>query len=175
MVNALFHYLGPAFAVLLFRQVDSLGVAWLRIASAALVFAVWRKLWRVLLAASARQRWLLLALGAVLDVMNSVFYLAIERLPLATVGAIEFLGPIELAAIGVRAVRNVGALALAVLGVAVLTDIRWAGESLGLAFAFANGALFILYIMLGHKDSRRWRLGRHGPAGRCHADRLHRR
>src|ERR671929_26929 len=34
--SAIFHYLGPAFAVLLFARVDVLGVAWLRIASAAL-------------------------------------------------------------------------------------------------------------------------------------------
>ena len=35
VVSAIFHYLGPAFAVLLFARVDVLGVAWLRIASAA--------------------------------------------------------------------------------------------------------------------------------------------
>ena len=44
--SAVFHYLGPAFAVLLFARVDVLGVAWLRIASAALVFALWRRPWR---------------------------------------------------------------------------------------------------------------------------------
>jgi inner membrane transporter RhtA len=41
VVSALFHYLGPSFAVLLFPHVGVLGVAWLRIASAAAVFAVW--------------------------------------------------------------------------------------------------------------------------------------
>ncbi len=46
MVSAVFHYLGPAFAVLLFARVEVLGVAWLRIASAALVFALWRRPWR---------------------------------------------------------------------------------------------------------------------------------
>ena len=40
VVSAVFHYLGPAFAVLLFVRVDVLGVAWLLIAAAALVFAV---------------------------------------------------------------------------------------------------------------------------------------
>ena len=54
VVSAVFHYLGPAFAVLLFARVDVLGVAWLRIASAALIFAVWRRPWRVL--ARARRR-----------------------------------------------------------------------------------------------------------------------
>ena len=39
VVSAIFHYLGPAFAVLLFARVDVLGVAWLRIASAAVIFA----------------------------------------------------------------------------------------------------------------------------------------
>ena len=42
VVSAIFHYLGPAFAVLLFARVEVLGVAWLRIATAALVFALWR-------------------------------------------------------------------------------------------------------------------------------------
>ena len=37
VVSAVFHYLGPAFAVLLFARVDVLGVAWLRIAAAAAV------------------------------------------------------------------------------------------------------------------------------------------
>ena len=48
LVSAVFHYLGPAFAVLLFARVDVLGVAWLRIAAAALVFALWRRPWRAL-------------------------------------------------------------------------------------------------------------------------------
>ena len=43
VVSALFHYLGPSFAVLLFARVPVLGVAWLRIASAAVIFAVWRR------------------------------------------------------------------------------------------------------------------------------------
>ena len=46
VVSAVFHYLGPAFAVLLFARVDVLGVAWLRIASAAAIFALWRRPWR---------------------------------------------------------------------------------------------------------------------------------
>ena len=47
VVSAIFHYLGPAFAVLLFQYVDALGVAWLRITTAALAFALWRRPWRV--------------------------------------------------------------------------------------------------------------------------------
>jgi inner membrane transporter RhtA len=149
LVSAVFHYLGPSFAVLLFAHVDVLGVAWLRIASAALVFGIWRRPWRLFRRPDERR--LLLALGVVLAAMNSLFYLAIDRLPLATVGAIEFLGTIVLAAAGTRRRRNVGALVLAIFGVFVLTDVRLGGEPLGFAFAFANCAGFMLYVLLGHR------------------------
>ena len=78
LISAIFHYLGPAFAVLLFAHVAVLGVMWLRIASAAIVFAVWRRPWRLLRSLSLPQRRLLLALGVVLGLMNSCFYEAID-------------------------------------------------------------------------------------------------
>ena len=155
LVSAIFHYLGPSFAVLLFAHVSVLGVAWLRIASAAVVFAAWRRPWRLLRTLTPGQRWVLLSLGVVLAAMNSLFYLAIDRLPLATVGAIEFLGTVLLAAAGARTRRNLLALALAVGGVATLTAIRLAGEPAGFAFAFANCLGFMLYVMLGHRIANR--------------------
>jgi inner membrane transporter RhtA len=158
--SAIFHYLGPAFAVLLFARVDPLGVAWLRIVSAAAVFAVWRKPWRRLPGLDRETRRLLLALGVVFAVMNSCFYVAIDHLPLATVAAIEFLPVILLAAAGVRTPRNGIALVLAVPGVYILTDARFAAEPLGIAFAFANAALFALYIVLAHRVSRNRALDR---------------
>ena len=158
-VSAVFHYLGPSLAVLLFARVSVLGVAWLRIASAAVVFAAWRRPWRLWPRLTTRQKWVLAGLGAVLAVMNSVFYLACDRLPLSTVGAIEFLGTVLLAVAGARTRRNLLALVLAVGGVALLTDIRLAGEPAGFAFAFANCALFMLYVVLGH------RIANERPAG----------
>src|SRR5215218_7562810 len=125
VVSAVFHYLGPAFAVLLFARVEVLGVL------------------------DGGGRRILLALGAVLAVMNCCFYLAIDRLPLATVAAIEFLPVIALAALGARTGRN--GLALAVAGVYLLTGIRIAGEPLGIALAFANAGFFALYIVLSHR------------------------
>jgi len=146
--SAIFHYLGPAFAVLLFVRVDVLGVAWLRIASAAAIFAAWKRPWHAV-------NRLTVQLGVVLAVMNCCFYEAISKLPLGTVAAIEFLGVIVLAAVGVRSARNGMALALAVGGVYVLTDVQIAGEPLGLAFAFANAVLFALYIVLAHRVAQR--------------------
>ncbi len=151
VVSAVFHYLGPSFAVLLMSRVGVLGVAWLRIASAAAVFAMWRRPWRMIRHVAPAERITIVALGVVLAAMNSVFYEAIDRLPLGTVGAIEFLGPIALAAAGIRTGRNIAALALAVAGVCVLTDVRIAAQPLGYLFAFANCALFVLYVVLGHR------------------------
>ncbi len=151
LTSAVFHYLGPSLAVLLFVHIHALGVAWLRIAAAAVFFAVWRRPWRIWTAALPAQRWVFLGLGAVLTAMNSLFYLAVARLPLSTVGAIEFLGTVILAAVGARTPRNLLALVLAIGGVVVLTDVRITGQPLGFVFAFANCIGFMLYVMLGHR------------------------
>jgi inner membrane transporter RhtA len=159
VVSAVFHYLGPAFAVLLFARVDVLGVAWLRIASAAVFFAFWRRPWRRLAALDPATWRLLVAWGAALAVMNVCFYVAIDRLPLGTVAAIEFLPVIALAVAGMRTGRNLAALALAVGGVYALTEVRIEGEPLGFLFAFANAALFAVYIVLAHRVAQSGRVG----------------
>ncbi len=136
-----------------------LGVAWLRIATAGVVFAIWRKPWRGFTRLTWQERRLYVLLGAVLAVMNSVFYLAIDRLPLGTVAAIEFVGPIVLAAAGARSRRNALALCLAVPGVYVLTGVHLGHERAGVVFAFANAALFTAYIVLSHRVARRSTMG----------------
>ncbi len=152
--SAVFHYLGPSFAVLLFQRVSVPGVAWLRIASAGLVFAVWRRPWRAYGTTTRETRWLIAALGADFAIMNYAFYEAIDRLPLGTVAAIEFVGPIVLGVVGVRSRRNSAALILAVSGVYLLTDVRLAGTPVAFAWAFLNAALFTAYIVLAHRISR---------------------
>jgi inner membrane transporter RhtA len=152
--SAIFHYLGPSFAVLLFARVDPLGVAWLRIASAGVIFAAWRRPWRALRVCGADARRLVISFGVVLAVMNACFYLAIDRLPLGTVAAIEFLPVIVLAALGARSAPNFVALGLAIGGVYALVDVRLEGEPVGVAFAFANAVLFAAYIVLAHRLAR---------------------
>ncbi|MGE0008507.1 MAG: DMT family transporter [Parvibaculaceae bacterium] len=169
LISAVFHYLGPSFAVLLFAEMSPLGVAWLRIASAALVFALWLPPWRAIAQSKAPARRLILLLGAILGAMNMSFYLAIERLPLATVAAIEFAATIAVALIGLRSARNVLALGLAVAGVMLLAGVELSGgfidagvlsdhqgraSTLGLGFAFANALLFALYVVVGHAVAR---------------------
>ena len=157
--SAVFHYLGPSFAVLLFARVDVLGVAWLRISSAALIFAIWRRPWRTFRALDRNGQTLIVALGVVFAVMNACFYLSIDRLPLAMVAAIEFIGPILLAVIGARVGRNVAAVIAAIAGVYLLTHVRLVGQPLGVGFAFANAALFTVYIILAHRVARRSAMG----------------
>lgn len=152
-VSAIFHYLGPSFAVLLFPAVGVMGVAWLRIASAAVIFGLWFRPWRTFATASSRDRRLLIGLGACLAAMNCSFYLALDRLPLSLVAAIEFVGTIGLALCGLRSGRNLIALALAAAGVFLLIDIRWRGDPIGLFWAFLNGTLFVVYVVLGHRIS----------------------
>jgi inner membrane transporter RhtA len=153
-VSAVFHYLGPSFAVLLFPAIGTLGVAWLRIASASAIFAPWTRPWQVIARADPRTRRLLIALGGALAVMNTAFYLALDRLPISLVAAIEFVGTVGVALHGMRTWRNLIALLLAVAGVLILINIRWASDPLGLFWAFLNGALFVVYIVLGHRISR---------------------
>ena len=157
--SAVFHYLGPAFAVLLFALVEPLGVAWLRIVTAAVVFALWRKPWRVLDTLDRAGLRTVVAMGVVLAFMNACFYIAIDRLPLGTVAAIEFLPVIALAAVGMRTARNAVALGSAVAGVYLLTDVRIEGEPIGVAFAFANAGLFAAYIVLAHRVAQHGRMG----------------
>lgn len=153
VISAVFHYLGPSFAVLLFPAIGVLGVAWLRIVSAAAVFAPWTRPWRTVRDADGRSRLLLVGLGACLAVMNTAFYLALDRLPMSLVAAIEFVGTIGVALYGLRTGRNFAALALVVTGVFILIDVKWSRDPVGLFWAFLNGALFVGYIVLGHRIS----------------------
>jgi inner membrane transporter RhtA len=152
--SAVFHYLGPAFAVLLFTRVEPLGVAWLRIVSAAVILGAWRRPWRALSTVDLGTGRLIVLMGCLLAVMNASFYTAIDHLPLGTVAAIEFLPVIVLAALGMRTRRNAAALGLAACGVYAVTDVHLAGTPFGVAVAFANAGLFAGYIVLAHRIAR---------------------
>lgn len=149
--SAVFHNLGPAFAVLLFTRLEVAGVAWLRIAAAAIVLCLWRRPWRLAPQLSRSHIVLLAGMGLTMAVMNLVFYYAIGRIPLAVVSAIECLGPVGLAAWGARSLRNAVAVSVAATGAMLLTGARLVGDPMGVAFAFANAALFTGYIVLGHR------------------------
>jgi inner membrane transporter RhtA len=135
--------------VLLFASVPAAGVSWLRALSAAVALVAWRRPWRTRW--TARRLALVGAFGTALACMNLAFYLAIDRLPLGTAVAIEFTGPVAVAALGSRTRRDLLALALAVAGVLLLADVHFSGEPLGVVLALLAGALWAAYIVLGHR------------------------
>ena len=148
--SAVFHYLGPSFAVFLSLAIGVSGVAWFRIATAALIFAPVTQPDRMRRRAGWPERHLLVALGVCLAVTKCSFYLALDRLTLSLVAAMEFVETVGLALVGLRTWRNAIALPLTVLGVPVLIDICWSSDLVGLALVFLNSTLFALYIMLGY-------------------------
>jgi inner membrane transporter RhtA len=129
--------------------VPAAGVSWLRALSAAVALVAWRRPWRTRW--TGRRLLLVGAFGTALACMNLAFYLAIDRLPLGTAVAIEFTGPIAVAALGSRTRRDLFALALAAAGVLLLADVHLSGSPLGVAFALLAGALWAAYIVLGHR------------------------
>ncbi|WP_328607968.1 EamA family transporter [Amycolatopsis sp. NBC_00345] len=142
-------YAGAAIAVGLFGQSTPAGVAWLRCLGAAVVLLAWRRPPR----AAWRGRRLLLAaaFGVVTALMNVAFYEAIARLPLGTVVALEFAGPVVVAAWGSRSRRDFAALALVAAGVVAIADVRLEGSALGVVFALAAAAAWAGYIVLGKR------------------------
>lgn len=144
-------YLGAALGVFLFDRVDPAGVAWLRTVGAAVVLLAWRRPGR----AAWRGRRLLLAgvFGTVTAGMNVMFYEAIDRIPLGTAVAVEFLGPVAVAAVGSRRPRDVVGLVMVVGGVVLIADVQLTASPAGLAFVLAAAALWAGYIVLGKRVS----------------------
>jgi inner membrane transporter RhtA len=83
--------------------------------------------------------------------MNIAFYEAIARLPLGTAVAVEFCGPVAVAAVASRRPRDVAAVVLAAVGVALIADVRWSGSPSGVLWALAAAALWAAYILLGKR------------------------
>ena len=154
VVSGLTQYLGAALAVGLFAVIAAPNVAWLRIVVAAGVLLVWRRPWRVRW--SRRDLLAVAAFGTVLASMNVTFYFAIDRLPLGTVVAIEFIGPIAVAAITGRGRRERFGIALAAAGVALLAGVTLTQDAgpdavVGLVATLAAAACWAGYIVLGRR------------------------
>ena len=139
--------LGAAVSVGLFDDVGVAGTAWLRLTLGALGF--------ILIARPKYWQWTFaelrapILLGVVSGGMTLAFLAAIDRMPLGTVVAIEFLGPLTVAALHSHSARALAWPLLALVGVILLTE-PWQGapDLAGILLAAAAAAGWGLYIVI---------------------------
>lgn len=145
-------YLGAVIAFRLFDQLAPASVAWLRVIAAALILLIFSAP-RMLRQGKWSRAELVSAatFGIAVAFMNLTFYLAIARLDLGKGVAIEFIGPIIVAALQTKTRRNAIALVLASIGVLVLSGFELGNEPLGLLYIFLASACWASYIVIGAK------------------------
>ncbi|BDZ42355.1 permease [Paraoerskovia sediminicola] len=155
VASGLTQYLGAAIAVGLFVAVGAPEVAWLRIVVAAVVLVLWRRPWRARW--TRRDLGWVCVFGVALAAMNIAFYIGIQHLPLGTAVAIEFLGPVAVAAVTGRGWRERVGIALAATGVVLLAGVTLeSGLSrsdavIGLVALLTAAACWAGYILLGRR------------------------
>jgi len=142
-------YVGATIAVGIFDRVGPASVGWLRVVGAAVALVI---VARPRPRAWGRRRLIGAAVfGLATAAMNVFFYLGIARIDLGKSVAIEFIGPIAVAAAMTRSRRNAAALALAVIGVMVLGGVEIGENIAGVAFILVASACWAAYIVIGSR------------------------
>jgi inner membrane transporter RhtA len=147
--------LGSALSVGLIADVGPAGTAWLRLSMGALIFlAIARPPLRELRRADVPA---LVGLGIATGLVTMTFLAAIERIPLGTAVAIEFLGPLTVAAIRSHSARALVWPVLALVGVVMLTE-PWQGDIdlIGVGFAALAAIGWGVYILLTQRVGDRF-------------------
>ena len=145
---------GAAIAKDLFAVVPPTAMVWLRLATSAVIFMI---IARPAIRGRSRSDWLVaLSFGIALATMNWAIYQSFARIPLGMAVTIEFLGPLTVALIGSRHVRDLIWVALAGLGVAMLGFSPSGLNLAGVLFALLAGAGWAAYILLSAQTGRRW-------------------
>jgi len=147
--------LGSALSLGLMPTLGPLGTAWLRLSMGALILlALARPPLKNLRLSDAP---VVVGLGVATAVMSVTFLAAMERIPMGTAVAIEFLGPLTVAALRGRGARSLILPAMALAGVVLLTE-PWAGEVdlLGVGFAVMGAVGWAIYILLTQRVGDRF-------------------
>jgi inner membrane transporter RhtA len=152
---------GAALAATLFAAAGPVGTVTLRLVGAAVALVALTRPWRVRWTAADLGR--AGVFGAVIVIMNVSVYLAISRLPLATVITLEFLGPLGLAVATAASWRQRAWAVPAAAGVALLGGSLHGGDLVGVVLALTAALGWAGYILM----SRKLGAGRHGLAGLC--------
>ena len=137
-----------------FGEIPPSGMVLLRLATSTLILlALARPRLRGRTSADWRP---VLALGIALGAMNLAFYESFARIPLGIAVTIEFIGPLAVAAVGLRRPRDFVWVALAALGVVLLGAGPTELDALGFALALVAGGCWALYIVTTAATGRRW-------------------
>lgn len=144
---------GAAIAKGIFPVLGAAATSSLRIVLSAIILVLFN---RPNLRKLTPAKWRLVALyGLTLGTMNTVFYMAISRIPLGVGVAIEFIGPLTLALTSSRRVADFFWVLLAAAGIALIAP--WSNKGLditGILLALLAGALWAAYILLGGRISK---------------------
>ncbi len=147
--------LGASVAKSLFDEVSPSTIVWLRLVTSALVLVA---VARPVLRGKTRQDWVVvLGYGASLGCMNWAIYQSFQRIPLGLAVTIEFVGPLTLAVLGSRRLRDLAWVGLAGIGVLLLGFERTDLDLAGVAYAVLAGAAWAAYILLSAETGARWR------------------
>jgi len=145
---------GAAIAKDLFHLVPPTALVWLRLFTSAIILLIMA---RPRLPGHSRRDWLIvLGFGVSLMTMNCAIYQSFARIPLGIAVTIEFLGPLAVAVIGSRRLRDLIWVLLAATGVALLGASRATLSLAGVGFALLAGLGWACYILLSAQTGRRW-------------------
>jgi inner membrane transporter RhtA len=153
--------LGAATAALAFSALGPVGVVAVRqwVAAALLLASV-----RPRYASFTRAQWgPVLALALIFATMNLSLYTAIDRIGLGLAVTLEFLGPLAVALLASRRVRDLGCALLAAVAVVVLARPRPSADYAGIALALLAAACWAGYILVNRVVGARVP-GAQGPA-----------
>lgn len=154
LVSIISIQLGAAVAINLFARIGPVATVFLRLAFAAVLLLVLRR--RQIRASARRHAIPLVLFGCVIGAMNLCFYGSIARIPLGIAVAIEFVGPLGVAAFTSRRLRELLWIGLAVAGLALLTpSIGTDLDPVGVALALAAGAGWATFVLASPRVGRR--------------------
>lgn len=144
---------GASIAKQLFPAIGAIGTVTLRIVLSAIILTLIN---RPKFSQFTKQMWIYCGFyGTGLAVMNLIFYMAIQRIPLGLAVTVEFAGPLFLALALSRKLLDVVWALLACVG--ILLIVPWKNDHvdlLGLGFAFLAGVFWALYIVMGGKVAK---------------------
>ena len=139
--------IGLAIAVTLIDRIGVEGAAWLRLAWAGvLMLVIVRPRFAAFTWATFR---VCVLLGVVTAAVTMLFMAAVDRIPLGTASALEFLGPLGVAVAHGKGGHRVVWPGLAATGVVLLTQ-PWTGavDPIGVLYALGAAACWAGYILL---------------------------